>query len=716
MLIKDVGKSGKISTQDILSVNEGLPQGKSIDNEIQILKSVNIHKKVVERLKLNIQYFKVNRFKEIELYTASPFILDTFQLNQVSNFGHSFLLELSDKNFYLFKQSDTDQAIRCQFGKPCKTTQGQFTISRNPKNIAASGNYRLVINNVTATANDYKFAVFVQLIGNPYTSSMLEISLVDPVPQKASDVINTLVDIYGAEEINENSVMLDNTLELINERVDNLAMELDSIEGDIQRFKSKNEIVNDNVSASMDYAQQEVRSSLQQLSKYDIEKNLLATLEQFLLDEDFKTKLIPVTLIADNQIFSKLITEYNTLVVRNKQMSTTASAKNPSRIELETKIADTRSFLLQTIKNQYENIEIPVKEIERNLRGLRTSMSSVPALEKKLLEKKRTQEAKEKLYLFLLQKKEETVLSEAVTASKIRVIEKATVASFPSYPKKKFIRSVSMLLGFLFPFLFILVLEFFDGKINSVNTLQQLTSIPLLGWLPKKTGKGKVAVAAGKNNSINELFRTLRMKLQHIDPENTNKLMMITSPDVGDGKTFLTINLGLALSLIDKKVLLIDLNLRKPKLANYLGGDKEKGIINYLHKKCTLAEIIYPYKDNDYLSYIPSGGISKKPTELMLSDQLAELLQEVSAQFDYVLVDTPPIGLVSDALSIRKFMDTIYLVIRHQHTEKEAIEQMEELYKNQELPNTYLIYNAGIEKKSFWNYFIPTKKKRGYYA
>lgn len=716
MLIKDAGKSGKISTQDILSVNEGLPEGKSIDNEIQILKSLNIHKKVVERLKLHVQYFRIDHFKEVELYTSAPFIVDTFQLNQASNFGHTFLLELSDQDFFLFKHSNTEKAIRCQFGVPFETEQGTFRISKTPQTLISSGNYKLVINNVEAVANDYKFGVFVQLIGNPYTSSMLELSLTDPVAQKASDVINTLVDIYSEEEIKENSVVLESTLQLINERVENLATELDSIEGDIQIFKSNNQIVNDNVSSSMDYAQQEVRSSLQQLSGYKVEKNLLATLEQLLLADDFKSKLIPVTLIADNQIFSNLITEYNSLVVRNKQMSTTASIKNPSIIELETKIADTRNFLLQTIKNQYKNIEIPVKEIESNLQSLKNSMSSVPQLEKKLLEKKRTQEAKEKLYLFLLQKKEETALSEAVTASKIRIIEKAAVANYSSYPKKKFIKSVSSLLGFLFPLLLILVLEFFDNKIDSINGVQQLTSIPILGWLPKKKGKDKIVIEAENNNSINELFRTLRMRLHHIDQAKSNKVMLISSPGEGNGKTFLTANLGITLSLTNKKVLLVDLNLRKPKLSSYLDVPEEKGVINYLNKQSSFAEIIKPYKDNNYLFYIPSGGISKEPTELLLSNQLKKLLQDASQQFDYILIDTPPIGLVSDALSIREFVDTMYLVIRHQHTEKEAIEKMEELYKSQELPNAYIIYNGGIEKKSLFDYFVFNKKKSGYYV
>lgn len=716
MLIKDVGKSGKISTQDILSVNESLPQGKSIDNEIQILKSLNIHKKVVERLNLHVQYFRIDRFKEIELYTSSPFLVDTFQLNQTNDFGSSFLVELSDQDFFLFKHTSADQAIRCQFGVPFETAQGKFTISKNPKGIIANGNYRLVINNIDAIANDFKFGVFVQLIGNPYTSSMLEISLTDPVAEKACDVINTLVEIYGEEEEKENSVVLENTLQLINERVENLAIELDSIEGDIQRFKSKNEIVNDNVSSSMDYAQQEVRTSLQELSKYEIEKSLLSALEQSLLEDNFQTKLIPVTLIADNPIFSNLITEYNNLVLRNKEMSITASKKNPSRIELETKIADTRTFLLQTIKNQYKNIDIPVREIEGNLLRLKSSMSSVPQLEKKLLEKKRTQEAKEKLYLFLLQKKEETVLSEAVTSSKIRIIEKATVASYPSYPKKKFIKSVSGFLGFLFPFLLILIAEFFDNKIDSIQAVQQLTSIPILGWLPKKKVKDKIVIEAENNNSINELFRTLRMRLHHVSEERPNKIMMISSPDAGNGKTFVAVNLGITLSLTNKKVLLLDLNLRRPKLATYLGVSEKKGAIDYLNQECTFDEIVNSYPNNNFLSYVSSGGKTKEPSELLLSDQLEKLLQTAAEQFDFILIDTPPIGWVSDALSIRNFVDTIFLVVRHQHTEKAAIEKIEDLYKTQELGNTYLIYNGSVEKKSLFDYFVFNKKKTNYYA
>ena len=718
LLIKDAGRSGNISTQDILSASDALSGGKAMDNEIQILKSLTLLEKVANRLKLNVQYFRIGNFKETEIYTSSCFLLDSFQLHQPNSFGVTYYLELKDYTSFLLKKNPDDETGQQYFyGVPFETDRGRFTISLNPNEAVVKGNYRLKIGTIESAANYYRFQTQVQRIGDFQNSSVLELSLLDPVPEKASEVLNTLIDIYNEEEIKDENKVLRNTLDFIDYRVADLVNELDSVEGGIQRFKSRNEIISDNASSSMDYTLDEIRGSLKQISAFEIQKKLLQSLENFLMQDNFQTTLIPANLIAENPVLSGLVTQHNSLVIRNKQMAATASRQNPARMVLEEQISDTRNLILQTIKNQKRDIQIPIREIEKNIQNLRTSMSSIPGIEKKLLEKMRTQEVKEKLFLFLLQKREETALSEAVTTAKTRTIDRARVAKFPVYPKPKLIMTTSGVLGLLIPFLLVLVIGLFENKIDSEETIQQLTQIPILGRISHNKTEKNIVVKHGSRSAINEMFRLLRTNLNFVNHGKSNQIIMLTSSISGEGKTFIALNLGITLSLADKKVILLGMDLRKPKLATYMGVPQGKGITNYLVGQNSLDEIIQPFKDHTNLSYITSGPTPPNPAELILSDKMKDLLKELSERYDYVLIDTPPIGLVSDALLLREFVDNILVVVRHKYTHKMMVRHLDNMYKNDELQKASLIFNGVQQGKKYYGYGgYYYGKNQGYYV
>ncbi len=717
LLIKDAGRSGNISTQDILSANDALSGGKAMDNEIQILKSLTLMEKVIERLNLQVQYFRIGNFKETEIYKESPFLLDSFQLVYQGNFGTTFFLELSDYNSFLLKRNEEDIGKQYFYGVPFENEVGRFTINLNPERAIVKGQYRLTIGTIESVATSYKFRVMVQRIGDHTTSSVLDLSLLDPVAEKASDVLNTLIDVYNEEEIKDENKVLDNTLDFIDNRVGDLVNELDSVEGGIQRFKSKNEIISENASSSMDYTLTEIRGSLKQISSYEIQKNLLQSLENFLMQDNFETELIPANLIAENPVLSGLVNQHNDLVIRNKQMASTASKKNPSRIVLEDQITDTRGLILQTIQNQKRDIQIPIQKIEENIRDLKRSMSSIPGIEKRLLEKVRTQEVKEKLFLYLLQKREETALSEAVTTAKTRTIDRARISKFPVYPKPKLIMMMSGVLGLIFPFLIVLIIGLFETKIDSEEMIKQLSSIPILGRIAFKKGDENIVVKHGSRSAVNEMFRLLRTNLNFVNHGKSKQIIMMTSSISGEGKTFIALNLGITLSLSGKKVILLGMDLRKPKLASYMGVPQGKGITNYLVGQNGVDEIIQPFQDHPNLSYITSGPTPPNPAELILSDKMQELLKELSEKYDYILIDTPPIGLVSDALLLREYVDNILVVVRHKFTRKMMVRNLENMYQNGELKKTSLIFNGVKQGGKYYGYGgYYYGKNQGYYV
>jgi len=719
LLIKDTGSSGNISAESILINDEAISGSKAMDNEIQILKSLTIMEKVVKRLDLEVFYYRIGNFKETELYTETPFVLDSFFLETNAIFGVDYLIEQNDYQSFLLREKEDDLGEKFYYGIPFQTDKGQFTISLNPTIAVIKGQYRLKVLPLESAANAFKFALGVQRIGSQNASSVLELSMLNPVAQKASDILNTLIEIYNEEEIKDENQVLGNTLDFIDERVKSLVKELDLVEGGIQRYKSNNEIISDNAASSMSYTLGEIRSSIKAISAYEIQKNTLEVLEDFLIQNQADTliEMIPVNLIVESPALSGFVGQYNGMVTRYKQMILTATKKNPSRIALEDQIKDLKKVILSTIQNQKRDLEIPIAEIELNVKELQKNMENVPVMEKTLTEKMRTQAIKENLFLYLLQKREETALSEAITTAKTRTIDRARVSKFPVYPKRKLIISMSMVLGLIIPFLLVLISGLFEYKIQDEESIKQLTSIPILGRISFEKGAENIVVKHGNRSAINEMFRLLRTNLNFINHNKEKQTIMFTSSVSGEGKTFIAINLGITLALSGKKVIILGMDLRKPKLATYIEAKNEKGISNFLVGQNTLPEIIQQRKDIPNLSFITSGPIPPNPAELILSERMEVLFSELSKQYDYILFDTPPIGLVSDALLLRKYVDRILIIVRHKLTHKGMVKNLERMYSENELKNANIIFNGIKKGRKYYGYGgYYYGKNQGYYV
>jgi len=703
LLIKDAGKSGGLSEQSILADQILSGEGKAMDNEIQILKSLTLMEKVVERLNLQVAYYRIGNLKDTELYKASPFLVDSFDLKSDPTYGKAFYLLQEDYKSFIFKKNEDDIGNRYYYDVPFETKEGRFLISLNPEVAVLQGLYRVVFYPLATSAKIHKSNLGVERIGSHTSSSVLELKTIDPVPEKARDLLNTLIDVYNEEEIKDENTVLRNTLDFIDFRVANLVGELDSVESGIQRYKSANEIISENASSSMDYTLGEIRSSIQKISDFEIQKNMLESLEGFLLKDQSSFNLIPANLIAENPVLSGFVNQYNALVLNHKKIAITASVKNPIRRDLESQMIDIRKLILETIQNLKQDLQIPIASIEKNIQSLRSSMSNIPGIEKTLLEKMRMQAVKEKLFLYLLQKREETALSEAVTTAKTRTIDRARLSKGPVYPQRRMITMFSGFTGLAIPFLLVLLLGLFENKIDSEETIKQLSNIPILGRIGHKKGKDHIIVKQGNRSAINEMFRLLRTNLNFINHSKKQQTILFTSSISGEGKTFIAMNLGITLALSDKKVIVMGLDLRKPKLGMYLEDENGKGVTNYLIGQNSVDEIVKQFKGQPNLSYITSGPVPPNPAELILSKKMEELIKELSERYDYVLIDTPPIGLVSDALLLRNFVDNILIVVRHKYTQKSMLRNLENMYQNKELENASIIFNG-------------VKKERGYYG
>jgi len=706
LLIKDAGKSGNLSEKNILSSGPGLASsGKSMDNEIQILKSLTLMEKVVEKLNLNIAYSRLGNVKESELYMDSPFFLDSFSLKENIGYGVQYYLDLKDYQSFVLKRTAEEEEAgkKCFFGVPFETKKGYFTISLSSTTPILKGLYKLSISPVESVASRYKSRLSVERIGNQFLSSTLSLNILDPVPQKAADLLNTLITVYNEEEVNDENQIFRNTMAFIDARVARLVLELDTVEGGIQQFKSNNKIFDASASSSLGYTVTELRTAVDQFSNYEIKKKLLLSLETFITKDATNFTLIPSHIIAESPVLNSLVTQYNGLVVQYNKITKTASAQNPVTMEIREQLQDIRNLILQTIQNLRKNLQIPMAKIEADIQKLEGSMSSIPGIEKRLLEKMRTQSIKENLFLFLLQKREDTALSEAITTPKTRTIERARVPKFPVYPKPKLILTFSVILGIFIPFMGTIILTLFENKIDSEETIKRLTNIPVLGHIGFNKKGDHILVRQGSRTAINEMFRLLRTKLNFIN-QNKQQTILFTSSTSGEGKTFIALNLGITLALSDKKVIILSLDLRKPKLGLYFNSSSNRGISNYLIKQAEIDDIIQTYDDNPNLAFITSGPTPPNPGELLLTGRMTQLIQELKGRYDYILLDTPPIGLVSDALLLGKHVDTSLLIVRHKTTYKNMVRNLENMYAKGELQKPHIIYNGVQEAKNYYGY------------
>lgn len=705
LLIKDAGNSGIISEESILLGQGFSGGGKSMDNEMQILRSLTLMEKVISKLGCNVSYYRQGSVKEKEFYRDAPIRIDTFALADRQRGSASFYIEMIDNESFILKSDPEAEGEKHYYNQPFYCNYGYFVLSTVEPELVVPGTYHIVIRPALKVAKGYQSKLRVERVGNIYSSSVLVLQLRDPVPAKAEDIINTLIEVYNEEEIKDENTILRNTLRFIDDRVKLLAEELDAVEGNIEAFKSRNVITGETAASSMSFATGEIRNAYQEISNYEVRKSVLSSLESFMVQEQATFELIPTNLNVDNPVLSSMVERFNNMVLQRDRLIRTATAKNPVRQALENEMLEIRALIISTIQNLRKDLDIPIAKLQGEIAELQQNLENIPVVEQQLLEQVRMQGIKEQLFLFLLTRREETALSEAVTTASTRIIEPARSSGSPVFPQNRLVYIASALLGIILPTLIIALLGLLETKVDSEEMLKQLTSLPILGRIMQSKKKESVVVKAGNRSAINEMFRQLRTNLSYLNPDRDKQILSVTSFVPGEGKTFIAINLAITLSLSGKKVVLIELDLRRPKFNKYLDRDGHGfGVANYLIGRKSLDQIIQPFSGAPNLSIITSGAIPPNPSELILSEKMEQLLRELSERFDYILIDNPPIGLVSDALLLRKMVDNMLIVVRHRYTRKAMVRSLEDLHRSGDLPNAALIFNAIKQGRGGYGY------------
>jgi len=696
ILIIDQSKSGQMNELSVLKQLDavGIGGGKSAtmaNNEEQVIHSTTLMKRVVNNLELHTNYSHKVFLKREDLYTASPLYvhLDSLSLNQLQ-----FLLELDitpEDGQLSIKGNYNDSVFQLQVKKlPAilKTPAGIIYVLLRPGKTFPDEPIKVTINNPSKVAKFLAEKSLTTEVGK--LADVIDLTLTVDHAQKGQDILNTLSTIYNQDATEQNNLSAINTATFIDGRLKLLASELGDVEKDVESYKKANKLTDIDEDAKMYLDKNNTYDQLQ--VQVEMQQHLIKYVEEFIHNPANQSALIPNLGLTDVGLVA-VIQKYNELLMTRGRIAQGSSSENPVLKTLNEQINATRKAIQISISNTRKGLQISNTDLGAQNSLIQSKIRDMPRQEREFIEIKRQQQVKESLYLFLLQKREEASLNMAVTVPKGRVLNAPDDATQVG-PHRTMIMLVFLVIGLLVPAAIIYLLEITNTSIRNRTDVEKNTKIPVISELGHNDS-GSVFIDYRTNASSNsELFRLLRTKLQFTLDHPTEKVILVTSTMPGEGKTFVGINLSVMLSLSEKKVLIMGMDLRKPQLAKHFGIEFKDGITAYLSGQITdYKSMIFSSPEFPLLDILPAGVIPPNPNELIMKKRFDTLLDELKEQYDYIVIDSAPVGVVSDSYLIDRVSDLTLYVCRARYTDKRNIDFVNRIQDEKSLKRLFLVVN-----------------------
>jgi len=706
ILIKD-NKNAGISTELAAFEDLGIVGGTSAnnpDNEIEILKSRNILGKVIDSLQLNVSYFSEGRVSTSEMYKEnSPiFFVKTGVFNKSNS--NSFIVKIVDSINYEFVGIDGDLISSHAFGESVTIDNETFIVESNKNKKPKEEEIVIVkISSKNSLINQLKSSIKITPLNE--NSSILLLNLNGSVIEKAEDILNELVKQYNTDAISDKNLISQNTKDFIDDRLRKIKSDLFLIDDKVKEFKDSKNITG--LSEEFSLTLGTLKETNERISLVRTQISLVNWIKDLLVEKSTTDQILPTSLGFDYNGLTDGISKYNELILLRDKASLNAGPKNPILMQLESQIESVRSNLLSSLSPILKSLDIQLKDLNNEANIVLSRVKSIPATERGFIDIAREQEIIASLYQYLLKKKEETEISLAVTVPKAKIIDVAYGYKSPIGSNRQQTYLGAFFIGMLLPFGFVFLRNLLDNKIYSKKDISNTIPVPFLGSIPTSDEIKTLIVTSGERTPTSEAFRLIRANLNFIIP-NINKLgktIFVTSTTSGEGKSFVSINTAAALALSGNKVLLMGMDFRAPKINEYLNLPDKKGITNYISdSKLIFDELKFKIPNIDSLDIISSGVIPPNPSELVTKDRVEALFLEVKQKYDFIVVDTAPVNLVSDTLLIAKYADMFMYIVRANYSDKRSLVVPQELYKENKLPNVAIILNDIDSRRDGYGY------------
>jgi capsular exopolysaccharide synthesis family protein len=690
----------------------------NLENDILLFTSKNLAEEALKKVHFEVSYYASTNIKEVELYDKSPIkvLVDwsvhqteggTVHLTKVSD--TEFTLTQEDKTFFDFFNSKNnkplDEAIlnkTFKFGEMILTERSKFVVQQ-VKDMAVDDKLYFIIHNPVDVLDRYSKAVTVRPINN--LGTVLQVSMVSQVVEKGRDYVNALMDSYIEFDLREKNRITENTLRFIDDQMHILEDTLKMVESSMLNFKVDNKLMD--VNSEFGGVLGNIQALEGMIQNIDFELSYYESLQTYLSTKtrDYGDIIAPSIVGLSDGFLNGLIQSLVQVSMERRKLLAVVNDNHPNVVVLDEQISKLRENIFENINNLVSNTKRRKAEAQKKLSQLDDRFAQLPQTESDYTKILRQFKLRENLYNYLLEKRAEAGIAKASNVSDNAVLDYARRGSL-IFPKKTQNYGLAFGLGFFIPLLVLFAYHYLNNRIMDQIQLKNSLRIPLLGTIGLSNKETNMIVAEHPKAMVSESFRSLRSALFYIASEKKCKKILVTSSVSGEGKTFVSLNLAAAMALSGKKTVLIGLDLRKPRIADYVGVGNKVGLSSYLVDRSTEEEIVIQTKYEN-LFIVPSGPIPPNPAELLLKDKMAEFLTYLEGHFDVIVMDTPPIGLVSETTDLLRFSDINLYIIRQDYTHKKYLLMINDLYANDQVRDFYAVFNgirAGGDVYDFGGY------------
>lgn len=705
----------------------------NLDNQIGLLKSYTLIRKTLEKEDFQISYFVNGRVHDVEIYKSSPFYVDLdtsyFQYNNKKEYTPEYIDVdiLSDNEYKLTINRDTCKISQVMvWGEQYQDSIYKFTVRKSAnfdmKTLEETRKeFRFIINNYNDLTKVYQNNLTVE--ANSKKGTIVNLSITDNVPDKATDFLNGLIDVCIEQDLEDKNETSKKSEDFVNEQLLQISDSLIFAESNLEQFRANNKIVDLSNEGTLLYKKLEDQETNK--SQIDIRLKYYDYLLRSIKTDDVHDIKMPSITGINDPLLNNLISQLNELYTEKQVLTYSATPDNPNLQIINMKIDQTVSSLVDNVNSLIESTKLELNELKKEIEKTDAEIQQLPGTERELINIQRKFDINNTVYSYLLQKRAEIGLTKAANISDIKIVDAARAENATlSFPRLKLLLLIALFIGICIPCALIILVNYLDHTIKDKSDIESKTTVPIIGTILHNRHADQLPVKNKPKSSIAESFRAIRSNLAFfIKDTNKTSVIALTSTLSGEGKSFCSLNTAAILSLLNKKVLIIGLDLRKPRLAEMLNTSNNIGVTTHLIGRDSLDDIIIP-SGVPNLDAIVAGPIPPNPAELIESKEFDDFINNCKSRgYDYIILDTPPIGLVADTIAISKYADCNIFVMRQNYTTKDSITLANSLTKEQQISNLCILLNdvditAGYGYGYGYGYgtYRDKNKNHGYYT
>lgn len=682
--------TGSATETDLLGKLGLFSQDIDVNNEIQQIQSRSMIEQAMHDLQYNVQYWAQGDIRFAESYKRSPFYINLLDLKQGLDNPLAWDVRI-DGDKVKFMDNYVDTSFTKTWGDTVKLRYCTFVLQKNPDVTIHNPNFPMELKIAPFGATYYALSENMLTFLTAENTTSIDITLDASCPPKGEDFINHLLELYVQRHIYNTNAIADSTISFINDRINRVQRELAGVEHGIEQLKTSGSITD--ISEIGKALIGQTNEATKALAAQEAQIEWVNTLENYLVDDNNSQRTMPTTAPITDAAYISLVERYNSLQQQRQTLLLNSTEQNPAVKGVDVQLYQIRQSLLKTLRTYKDGLVVQANNLRNQNTNVQTQAQKLPTQQRQYLEASRRQDVLQQLYVYLLTVREQTQVGKSSNIAPITIVDPAQAGVYPYWPNKIIVIIAAIFLGILIPSIAILLNELSNNKVTTPADIVSGTTAPLIAEISQSKSSSPIVVKKESRTAVAEQFRTLRTNLLFRLAGTNSKVIMVTSTMSGEGKSFVTLNLATALALSGKKTLLVDLELRKGQLSADLDLENKIGIADYLERNASFNEVIMASGINENLWALTSGELESNPSETLLNNKMGILFEEMRRKFDYIVVDTPPAAVVTDALVAGLYADITLYVVRQKYTYKRHIEVIQDLKANNKLKNINVILN-----------------------